>query len=269
VSRDHRPPSRVAILSDPHGDAVALDRVISHLESCEPVDEVLVGGDLAQGGPQPAEVVDMIRARGWRSVRGNADDLLFRIADGISPVDAARPGESAHGGPLPEATAARAVWSVEQLGPERIDYLRSLPMSIQLGPYPFGRVVLVHATPWSTEDVVLPDADIEVAQRMVQEAGARLLVYGHIHTQYVRKVGAAALASVGAVSGSNDADPRPAYAVIGLGATISIEHRRVDWPAGERLAAYQRAGVEPLPERDQPGPFPIRSQPGIAVTIWP
>jgi predicted phosphodiesterase len=262
-------PSRVAILSDPHGDAVALAKVISHLESFEPVDEVLLGGDLAQGGPQPAEVVDMIRTRGWRSVRGNADDLLYRIADGIPPVEAARPGEEAHGGPLPESTAARAVWSVERLGSERIEYLRSLPMSIQLGPYPFGRVVLVHATPWSTEDVVLPDADIELAQRAVREAGARLLVYGHIHTQYVRRVGSAALASVGAVSGSNDADPRVGYAIIDLGATISIEHRRVDWPAEERLAAYERAGVDPLPGPNQPGPFPIRSQPGIAVTVWP
>src|ERR1700694_3642067 len=73
------------------------------------------------------------------------------------------------------------------------------------------------------------------AERMVREAQARVLVYGHIHTPYQRKVGDAALLSVGAVSGSNDADPRPAYTILNLDATISVEVRRVEWPSEERL----------------------------------
>ena len=49
-------------------------------------------------------------------------------------------------------------------------------------PSPSGQSCWVHATPWSTEDVVLPDADLVIAERMVREARAGLLVYGHIHT---------------------------------------------------------------------------------------
>jgi predicted phosphodiesterase len=264
----HRLPWRIAFISDPHGDLVALDKVISDLERSGPLDEVLVGGDLAQGGAQPAEVIDEIRTRGWLSVRGNGDDLLVRIADGSSAVEALRPSEATHG-VLPESVARQAEWSVSRLGPERIAYLRSLPLSIVRGPFAFGTVVLVHATPWSTEDVVLPDADVEVAKRMVREARARLLVYGHIHTPYQRRAGDAALISVGAVSGSNDADARPAYTIVNLDATISVEARRVDWPLDERLAAYRRAGVEPRFSRHEPGPFPVRSQAGVAVTVWP
>jgi predicted phosphodiesterase len=259
---------RIAFLSDPHGDLVALDRVIADIEYAAPVDEVLVGGDLAQGGAQPAEVVDEIRRRGWRSVRGNGDDLLVRIADGTSAAEALRPAVATHG-VLPESVATHAAWSVKHLGPERIEYLPSLQMSIVLGPFAFGTVGLVHATPWSTEDVVLPDADMELAERMVKEARARLLVYGHIHTQYQRRVGDAALVSVGAVDGSNDADSRPAYTVVGLGTAITVEARRVDWPPEERLAAYSRAGVERRFSRDQPGPLPVRRRPGVAVVVWP
>jgi predicted phosphodiesterase len=263
-----RLPWRIAFISDPHGDLVALDKVISDLEGAGPVDEVLVGGDLAQGGAQPAEVVDEIRKRGWLSVRGNGDDLLVRVADGSSGAEALRRAEATHG-VLPESVASYAEWSVGQLGPERIEYLRSLPMAIARGPFAFGTVMLVHATPWSTEEVVLPDADIEVAKRMIEEARARLLVYGHIHTPYQRRVGSAALMSVGAVSGSNDADARPAYTIVNLDATISVEVRRVDWPPKERLAAYSVAGVERRFSRDEPGPFPVRSQPGVAITVWP
>jgi predicted phosphodiesterase len=259
---------RIAFISDPHGDLVALDKVTSDLDRAGSIDEVLMGGDLAQGGAQPAEVVDEIRKRGWNSVRGNADDLLVRIADGVPAAEALRVGGAAHGR-VSESVANHAKWSVSQLGSERIEYLRSLPTSIVLGPFEFGTVMLVHATPWSTEDVVLPDADIEIAKRVVREARARLVVYGHIHTPYQRRVGDAVLLSIGAVSGSNDADPRPAYTIVSLGSTISVEVRRVEWPLDERLAAYRLAGVERRFSREQPGEFPVRSQPGVSVIVWP
>lgn len=259
---------RVAFLSDPHGDHVALMRVIADLETAGAVDEVLLGGDLAQGGAQPSQVVDEVRARGWRSVRGNADDLLVRIAEGRSVQEALRPARETHE-TLPASTASHAEWSVGQLGPERIEYLRTLPMSIELGPFEFGTVMLVHATPWSTEDVVLPDADEKTMSLMVSESRARLVVYGHIHTPYQRRVGDAGLMSVGGISGSNDADARPAYSIVSLASAISVEVRRVDWPAAERREAYQRAGVDEKFNRDRPGPFPVRSQPGVPVTVWP
>ena len=261
-------PWRIAILSDPHGDLVALEKVIADLETLEPVDEVLVGGDLAQGGAQPAEVVDLIRERGWPAVRGNSDDLLVRLADGWTPEEALRPGKATDG-TVPESLIPDALRAVDRLGPERIEYLRTLPLSIVRGPFEFGSVVLVHATPWSTEDVVLPDADEEAAMRMVGEAGARLLVYGHIHTQYLRRVGDATLMSVGAVNGSNDADARPAYAIITLSESITVQPRRVDWPPEERLDAYAAAGVDRRYSRDAPGPLPVRCRAGVAVTVWP
>lgn len=233
---------RIAFVSDPHGDLGALDCVVDDVQKNGPFDEVLLGGDLAQGGPQPAEVIDRIRELGWQSVRGNSDNFLIGIAAGVLTEE------------VPEKVRSRGEWSVEQLGAERLEYLRGLPITIERGPFPIGRVVLVHATPWSTEDVVLPDADDVTAQRMVEEARAGLLAYGHIHTPYQRRVGSAVLMSVGAVHGSNDADPRPAYTIVELGTITTVCVMRVDRPSG-------RLG--------EPGPLPVRSQPGISVAIWP
>ncbi len=258
---------RLAVLSDPHGDHVAFSKVIGHLEGGAPVDEVLIGGDIAQGGAEPGKVIDEIRRRGWRSVRGNADDLLVRIADGMAAEDALRFGEHTHGPPRPEV-ARRSEWSVRRLSPDQIEYLRALPLAIER-PFPIGKVTLVHATPWSTEDVVLPEDHEELAERMVSTAEATLVLYGHIHTPYQRRLGHGAIASVGAVSGSNDADPRPAYTVVSIGSSITIEVRRVDWPIEERLAAYAAAGVERRFSRDSPGPMPVHSEAGAVVTVWP
>lgn len=244
--------ARIAVLSDPHADLVALEAVIADLESVERVDEVLIGGDIAQGGPQPAEVVDLIRERGWPAVLGNSDELLIRTADGHR--------ESG----LPPPVAERARWSVSRLGKERIDYLRSLPFSLRRDD-----AVLFHATPWSTEDVVLPDADEPTAERMVHEAGARVVLYGHIHTAYQRRVGDSVLLSVGAINGSNDLDPRSAYTIVTIDDSVTAEVRRVEFSLGARLAAYEAAGLQAPGNLAEPGDFPVRSRPGVRVTLWP
>jgi predicted phosphodiesterase len=54
---------RIAVISDMHGNCVALDAVLADLES-HPVDRVVCLGDAVQGGPQPAEVVARLRELG-------------------------------------------------------------------------------------------------------------------------------------------------------------------------------------------------------------
>lgn len=201
---------RVAFVSDPHGDLAAFDCVIADLQVHGPFEEVLLGGDLAQGGPQPAEVIDRIRELGWPSVRGNSDDLLVGLAEGILTEE------------MPESVRRRGQWSVQQLGSERLEYLRALPLAIERPGF-----MLVHATPWSNQDVVLPDADEATAQKMIDAAHRHLLAYGHIHFPYQRRVGDAVLISVGAVHGSNDGDPRAAYTIVELGETVDVHVHRI------------------------------------------
>src|SRR5919204_505010 len=118
--------ARLAVVSDVHGNLAALRAVVDDLRA-RPVDEVLLGGDLVQGGRQPAETPDLIAQPGW--------------------------------------------------------------------------------------------------------AGASVLAYGHIHHAYRRRLPEGLLASVGAVSLSNDRDPRPAYSVFDLGAEVRVEVRRVAYDA--------------------------------------
>jgi len=107
----------------------------------------------------------------------------------------------------------------------------------------------------------------------VSESGARVLAYGHIHTPYQRRVGDSVLLSVGAIAGSNDADPRSAYTILDLGATVAVEVRRVDCPKVARLAAYERSGMSLSDQRRaslfEPGALPVRSRPGAVITLWP
>src|SRR5207248_10178676 len=69
---------RVALIADIHGNAVGLDAVLAELER-EPVDSIVCLGDVAQGGAEPAQVVDRLRALGCRCVFGNSDEFLLTL----------------------------------------------------------------------------------------------------------------------------------------------------------------------------------------------
>jgi len=69
--------TRVAVVSDIHGNLTALEAVVADLRR-RGADIVVHGGDLALMGPRPAEVVDRIRELGWSGVVGNTDELLWR-----------------------------------------------------------------------------------------------------------------------------------------------------------------------------------------------
>ena len=77
---------KLAILADIHGNLPALEAAMRELEQIQP-DQVVVNGDLINGIPFSAEVIDVIRARGWVVVRGNHEFYLLDLG-----TDRAVPG---------------------------------------------------------------------------------------------------------------------------------------------------------------------------------
>jgi predicted phosphodiesterase len=246
---------RIAILSDAHGNRTALEAVAADVERMG-ADLVLAGGDMTQGGCSPDGVVDLVRKRGWPTVMGNSDALLLDIYDGLITL----PSELAWAQPGAE-------WSLQRLGADRIDHLRSLPMAFRLALPGGRRLTLVHATTWSLEDIVMPGADDAPRERMLREAGTDVVVHGHIHSAYHRLLPQGLLISVGAVSGSNDADVRPAYTLLTVkDGGIALEVRRVEVDVAAQREAIRRSG---MPDQDRvlrlvgrPGPWPVRSGAG-------
>ena len=66
---------RVAVLSDVHGNAPALEAVLAEVEQVE-ADLIVFGGDLTWG-PLPDETFQLVRGLGARFVRGNADRAVL------------------------------------------------------------------------------------------------------------------------------------------------------------------------------------------------
>ena len=196
---------KVAIVSDVHGNLVALDAVLADLERVRP-DLIVHGGDLAFNGPRPAECIDRIRELGWPGVIGNMDRAL----------------ETHRHEP-------RVGWAAERLGAERTAWLQALPMEWR----DENDVALVHAVPGDLWRGIHPDTDDGELRAIYGPLGARIAVYGHIHRPYVRPIGDLTVANTGSVGMPFDGDTRASY--LGVDGDRA-ETRRVDYDV-ERAAA--------------------------------
>ncbi|MEZ5353974.1 MAG: metallophosphoesterase family protein [Bryobacteraceae bacterium] len=199
---------RIAIVSDIHGHLAALEAVVADLRETAP-DLVVHGGDLADGGPNPAEVVDRIRDLGWPGVLGNTDEMHTRPE---SLEDFAR--QSTQPRALWDSIRAMAKVTREALGNDRVQWLSGLPLE-----FIHEQLVLIHASPGDPWRSPGPAATDEELERTYAPIGQAMVVYGHIHHPFVRRLagrdGAAlVVANSGSVGLPHDGDPRPSYLLL-------------------------------------------------------
>jgi len=221
---------RTAILSDIHGNRTAFDAVLADLRQTAP-DLILHGGDLAQGGSSPAYIVDAIQNLGWHGVMGNVEEVLW-APERLDEIAARVPQLRSLMDRIREMVVVTRDW----LGPARISWLRALPQLHREGP-----LALVHASPgnlWRSPLATAADADFESAYASL---AAPIVVYGHIHTPFVRHLPNFTLSNSGSVGLPYDADPRASYLLIddSLARASQVTIRRVayDVEAESRLLA--------------------------------
>ena len=220
---------RLAIVSDIHGNLTAFEAVLADLKATAP-DLILHGGDLAEGGPHPCEIVDRIRELGWPGVVGNTDEMLFR-PESLTEFAAKAPKLA----PMLAAIEEMGAAAKEALGAARLEWLSRLPQSLVHAP-----VALVHASPGNLWRAPLPDApDAELAATY-SSLGQPVAVHGHIHQPYVRRVGQMTVANGGSVSLSYDGDTRASY-LLADGTTASI--RRVEYDVEKEIRACFDSGM--------------------------
>ncbi len=208
---------RVAIVSDIHGNLRAFEAVLADLRQVAP-DHVVHGGDLAYGGAHPAEIIDQIRSLGWPGVRGNTDEMLW-APESLAEFAARQPKLA----PLLSAIKELIPPTLASIGEERLRWLERVPPQ-----YSGEGFSLVHASPGDLWRAPMPEASDEELQTTYGALGASIVVYGHIHRPYIRRLQAMTVANTGSVSQSYDGDRRASYLVIdGDGESLTI--RRVEY----------------------------------------
>lgn len=233
---------RLAILSDIHGNAHALDLVLDDLRR-EPVDQIVCLGDAVQGGPQPAQVVRRLRELACPVVMGNADAwLLDGVETGGDPIPAEQ---------LLRMGAVRE-WSLAQLSAADRDFISRFAPTVTLTLEAGRSLLCFHGSPASFDDLLLPAAPEAEFQRLLGPYADRLLTGGHTHAQQVRRIGEYFFfnpGSVGLAYGSAQPegrfrlDPWAEYALLtSAGDRLALEFRRVPFERAGMITVYAASG---------------------------
>ena len=220
---------RIAIVSDIHGNRTAFEAVLGDLRQTSP-DLILHGGDLADSGSSPAEIVDRIRDLGWRGVVGNTDEMLFRPQSLEEFAE-----QSPNLQPFLAMIRNMAAATRETLGEERLAWLGGLPRGQVHNP-----MALVHASPeslWHAPALEASDAELN---SVYEPLGQPIAVYAHIHRSYIRNVSGMLVANTGSVSLSYDGDPRASYLLLDESEPVI---RRVEYDIDKELKALSGCGL--------------------------
>jgi predicted phosphodiesterase len=224
---------RIAVVSDIHGNRTALEAVIADLRSAAP-DLVLHGGDLADSGSSPTQVVDRIRALGWAGVMGNTDEMLVRPQ---ALEDFA--GQSKAPARMWDKIREIAAATRAALGEERLAWMRGFPLEIAR---PEAGFALVHARPgdcWRAPAADASDAELETIYGSLAEP---VVAYGHTHVPSIRRLSGTPklLINTGSAGLPYDGDARASYLLLDDGVP---EIRRVEYDLEQEVKLLDACGL--------------------------
>ena len=163
-----------AVISCLHANLAAVEAVLEDIDS-QGITSVTCLGDLVGYGPQPNEVINLVRRRNIQTCQGCWDE---DIIDGLNSCECSYPSQ------LAERRGHRAhEWTAEILTDENKQFLAKLPMTLRR-----GTMLFVHGSPNSQHEYLLPDMNAFAALERVETAGAETMFCGHTHQPYVREL---------------------------------------------------------------------------------
>lgn len=235
---------KIAVLSDIHGNLLALESVIEDLTSknCK---KILFLGDYALAGPEPSDVINFLmllkEKQDLEFIQGNTDEMIVEYSDEIYK-------NVKKGAPI---MAEALKYEVNTLSENQKHFLKELPKQKELN-IDDVKILMVHGSPRKNNEDILPDIPLKKVEEMISSTDANLILCGHTHipcgfqTETKQTV-----VNVGSVGRPFTEEPHACYAIIttkGNG-EFEVEHQFVKYnnlQAAQTLAGRDFPGAKDL-----------------------
>jgi predicted phosphodiesterase len=232
---------RIAIISDMHGNDLAFEIVEADIKK-QSFDQIVCLGDAIQGGPQPAAVVQRLRALDCPIVMGNADAWLLSGEEtgdeGIPPERLKKMGDI-------------RLWSLSQLTEDDRTFISNFQPTVTLNLENGLDLLCFHGSPTSFDDIILPTTSSEDFQKFLGAYADNILTGGHTHMQQIRRNGERFFFNPGSVGfayshyqadGQFRADPWAEYAILTVeNGETSLEFRRIPFDVEKLIQIYRES----------------------------
>ena len=214
---------RIALFSDIHANLPALEAFFEDLHPRE-VDQVYCLGDLVGYNIWPNEVINEIRKRNIPTIAGNYDFGIGRTSNDCG---------CAYKTDLEKANGAISISFTNQIvRDEERAYLRTLPAHIsvefQLNQDKLN-LLMVHGSPRRINEYLFEDRDEKSLHRIMEQAGADVMCFGHTHKPYHRILNDTEgknyfrhAINIGSVGKPKDGDSRGGYVILNINDQSSV-----------------------------------------------
>lgn len=229
---------RLAIISDIHGNLIALEAALAEIQAERP-DQILFLGDIADRGPQPHEVVQLVQSLHCPVVLGNTDDLLIH-----PPTEKEQQTEVPFWGMLQ--------WTREQLTPDDLQFLGSFQPTLNLALENVQELLCYHGSPRSHLDRIWADTpDVELKE-MLGNPAAQVMIGGHTHLPLLRRLhhqmilnpGSIGLAFTPTGAGQELNNNRAEYLILTVErGRLRVDFRYVVYAFNHYIQAVQNSGM--------------------------
>ncbi len=233
---------RIAILSDIHGNTIALDAVLNDIRTQGGVDAYLILGDLAAIGHDPVGALERIAALpNLQVARGNTDRYLVTGERPAPTPEQAR--SDPHVLPKFVEVISSFAWTLGAVSTRGwLNWLKALPLEQRMVLPDDTRLLGVHASPGRDDGRgILPSMSNAELELRMADCPAELVFVGHHHLEIDLQVKQARVINPGSVSNPLSPDLRASYCILyadKLG--YRLKHRRVDYERNAVIAELQR-----------------------------
>lgn len=254
---------RVAILSDIHGNSIALEAVLAEIQAQGGAESYWVLGDLVALGHDPVAVLERLHTLpNLHCTRGNTDRYVITgERPGPSLSEATQNADLVHRAVEVAASFAWTQGCVTAAG--WWDWLSRLPLEVRMTLPDGTRLLGVHAAPGTDDGSgIHPGLSEEELSALLTPAEADLIFVGHTHVPMERAVQGIRVVNLGSVSLPVVLPLYARYVLLEVGANdYHIQHRQVEYD--------RQAVIEAVRQCHHPGgEFIIRAMQGLMLSHW-
>jgi putative phosphoesterase len=214
------PVGRVAVVSDVHTNVAALTAVLADIDAAD-VDLVVSCGDLTWGS-HPDQTIALMRGLGARAlfIRGNGERAVLEISGGRRT-----------------AGSPREAWVPARHSGSSLEFVAAIPFSVVIEITGLGPVRFCHGSPRSDTELVTPATPGERFAELCAGVDEQVLVTGHTHLQFDRRVAGRRSVNPGSVGlPYHEGEPGTAYWAL-LGPDVTLRQTRYDVTAALEAGA--------------------------------
>jgi putative phosphoesterase len=242
---------KIALFSDIHANLPALEAFFNDVDDRKP-DAIYCLGDLVGYNIWPNEVINKIQERRIPTIAGNYDFGIGRASDDCGCAYKTD-DEKANG-------AVSISVTNELIKKEERKYLRTLPAHLkvvfQLNSDTLN-LFLVHGSPRKINEYLFEDRDEKSLLRIMQDADADIMCFGHTHKPYHRVLNSFQnnknyfrhAINIGSVGKPKDGNPKGCYVILTINdfsntlaeESVEVEFIRFDYDVEKAARAVEES----------------------------